>query len=165
MGANGRAVLTFSFFQLAAYPAANGTLQLVELDGNGVSAGVAKIQTGGPFTAASASGSYALNWTGTLNPNPNLGSPSEEDITGQLTADGNGSLGGTLDVNSFANIIQGLPLTASTYTVGGNGYGTASVNTSAATFNMHIYQADPNTVLFLDIDTNRVLVGIMQKQQ
>jgi hypothetical protein len=164
MGANGRALLGFSFLQLAAYPAANGTMELVELDGNGISAGLAKIQSGS-FSNGSVTGNFALNWTGTLNPN-GFSNPSEEDIVGQLSADGNGTLAGTLDVNSFGNnIIQGLPVAGSTYTMTGDGRGTASVNTSAASFNMQTYQADPNTVLFLDIDTTRVLVGLMQKQQ
>ena len=162
VGPNGRITMAFSAFQLVAYPAANGTLQIVEMDGSGVSSGMAKIQSGGPFTTASLSGNYALNWTGTLN--PNTFSQSEEDITGQLTADGNGNLSGTLDVNSASNLLQGLGLTTSTYTLlGSNGYGSAGINTSAATFNMHYYQADPNTVLFLDVDQTRVLVGLMQK--
>ncbi len=166
VGANGRALLTFSFLQVAAYPAYNGTLQLIELDGNGVSSGMAKVQTGAPFTTASLSGNFAFNWTGTLNPNSLGAFPTEEDITGQLTADGNGNLGGTLDVNSSSNLIQGLPIAASTYALqGSNGYGSAGVNTSAATFNMHYYQADANTALFLDIDNSRVLVGLARKQQ
>ncbi len=164
VGPNGRITFGAWIFQIVAYPAANGTLQLIEMDGSGVSSGMAKIQAAGPITTASLSGNYALNWTGTLN--PNTLSQSEEDITGQLTADGNGNLGGTLDVNSASNLIQGLPITTSTYTLlGNNGYGSAGINTNAATFNMHYYQADPNTVLFLDLDTTRVLVGLAQKQQ
>ena len=105
-----------------------------------------------------------MNWTGTLDPVPTFNTnPSEEDIVGQLTADGAGNLGGTLDVNSFANIIQGLPVSSSSYSMTGNGRGAASINTQAATFNMQLYQVDANNVLFLDADPTRVLVGLMQK--
>jgi len=45
------------------------------------------------------------------------------------------------------------------------GRGSASVNTATGTFAMQTYQIDPNTVLFLDADTNRVMVGIGEKQQ
>jgi hypothetical protein len=162
----GRSVLGFAFLQLAAYPAANGTLELVEIDGIRAASGMAKIQAA-TFSNASLSGNFALNWTGTLNPLPStFGSPSEEDITGQISSDGNGNLSGTLDVNAFgSNIIQGLPLGASTYTMGTDGRGSAAMNTSAASFTMQIYQADANTILFLDVDSTRVLVGLMQKQQ
>jgi hypothetical protein len=30
---------------------------------------------------------------------------------------------------------------------------------------MQTYQANPNTVLFQDVDNNRVVTGVMQKQQ
>jgi hypothetical protein len=49
--------------------------------------------------------------------------------------------------------------------MGTDGRGSAAVNSSAASFTMQMYQADPNTVLFLDVDSTRVLVGLMQKQQ
>jgi len=167
ISSTGRASLTINsgFFglTLAAYPAANGTWELVEMDGNGTTAGFAKLQTGS-FSTTSVSGAYALNWTGTLDPLPTFNTnPSEEDIVGQLTADGAGNLGGTLDVNSFANIIQGLPVSSSSYSMTGNGRGAASINTQAATFNMQLYQVDANNVLFLDADPTRVLVGLMQK--
>lgn len=166
MNSTGRALLGFSSLQVAAYPAANGTVELVEIDGIRAAVGMAKIQSGS-FGNASVSGNFALNWTGTLNPLPTaFSSPSEEDITGQLSGDGNGNFSGTLDINAFAsNVIQGVPLTASTFAMGGDGRGSAAVNTSAAAFNMQMYQADPNTVLFLDVDSTRVLVGLMQKQQ
>ena len=166
MSSTGRASLTFAFFNLAAYPAANGSAELVELDANGVSAGMAKAQANTSFSTASVSGMYAMNWAGTLNPAPSvLTFPSEEDITGQLTADGAGNLGGTLDVNSVSNILQGLPVSQSNYSMTGNGHGGATINTQVATFNMQLYQVDANTVLFVDTDPNRVMVGLMQKQQ
>jgi hypothetical protein len=46
-----------------------------------------------------------------------------------------------------------------------SGQGTASVNTGSGTFATQTYQIDGNTVLFLDVDNNRVLTGIAQKQQ
>ncbi len=167
ISSTGRASLTLntgSFgITLAAYPAANGTWQLIELDGNGTTTGAAKLQLGA-FSTGSVTGSYALNWTGTLDPVPSFSSsPSEEDIIGQVTADGAGNLGGTLDVNSIANILQGLSVSGSTYTMTGNGRGTATINTQAAGFNMQVYQVDANNLLFLDTDPQRVLVGVMQK--
>jgi hypothetical protein len=151
-------------FPLAFYPAANGTIELVNVGGNLVASGMAKAQSGGPFGLNSLAGNYAINFSGT-NLGNNLTGPSEEDISGQLTGDGAGNLTGVLDINNFGSIFQGVSLSASSYTMAPSGLGSASVNTATGTFAMQTYQIDPNTVLFLDVDPNRVMVGIGEKQQ
>ncbi len=151
-------------FPLAFYPAANGTIELVNVGGNLVASGMAKAQSGGPFGLQSLAGNYAINFSGT-NLGSNLTGATEEDISGRLTSDGAGNLTGVLDINNFGSIFQGLSLTASSYTMAPSGLGSASVNTATGTFAMQTYQIDPNTVLFLDADTNRVMVGIGEKQQ
>jgi hypothetical protein len=145
-------------FQLAMYPASNGTVQMIDIDGNSVVSGSANLQTGGPFGASSTNGNYALNFSGT-----NLSTGSEEDVTGVAAADGAGALTGTLDINNSGSLFQGAPLSSSSYTTGTDGRGSFIFNSSAATFNMQSYQVSPNTLLFLDIDQGRVLTGIMQK--
>jgi hypothetical protein len=145
-------------FQAAIYPAANRTAQVVNIDGNSVVSGSANAQIGGPFGVNSASGTFALNFTGT-----NLSSGLEEDLTGTLTADGAGNLTGTLDINNAGSLFQGVQITSSTYTMSTNGRGSAAIVTTPATFNLQTYQISPNTVLFLDIDQGRVLTGVMQK--
>jgi len=162
----GLATLTSSVvsFPLAFYPAANGALELVNVGGNLVVSGMAKAQSGGPFGVHSMAGNYAINFSGT-NLGSSFSSAVEEDISGQLSGDGAGNLSGALDINNFGSIFQGVPLSASRYTMTPSGRGTASLNTSTGTFAMQSYQIDVNTVLFLDADANRVLVGIGQKQQ
>jgi hypothetical protein len=145
-------------FQVAMYPAANGTIQVVNIDGNSVVSGSANVQTGGPFGVNSVNGTFALNLTGT-----NLSSGLEEDLTGTLAADGKGNLTGALDINNSGSLFQGVQITSSTYTMSTNGRGSAAIVTSPATFNLQTYQVSPNTVLFLDIDQGRVLTGVMQK--
>lgn len=147
-----------SSFQLAMYPAANGSVQLVNVDGNSVVSGSANRQTGAPFGPGSVSGNYALNFTGT-----NLSTGLEEDITGSLTADGAGGLSGTLDINNAGSLFQAVGLSSSTYSTGADGRGSFSLGSAAANFNLQSYQVDANTVLFLDIDQGRVLTGIAQK--
>jgi len=167
---NGRGILNITNtalgnLQFALYPAQNHTIELVEVDVTAVMSGMAKAQTGSPFAASSLVGSFAANFTGILSSGG--GTREEEDITGQLRADGAGNLTGTLDINTLATRTQGVSLSASTYTMpaDGQGRGTATVNIPGATFTMQTYQIDANTVLFLDIDSFRILVGIMQKQQ
>src|SRR5215813_2804582 len=145
-------------FQVAMYPAGNGTVHVVNIDGNSVVSGSANLQTRGPFGNNSANGTYALNFTGT-----NLSSGLEEDLAGSLTADGAGNLTGTLDINNAGSLFQGVPVASSTYTTTSNGRGSAAIVTSPASFSLQTYQVSPNTVLFLDIDQGRVLTGVMQK--
>ncbi len=145
-------------FQVAMYPAANGTVQLVGIDGNSVVSGSANAQTGGPFGVNSTRGNFALNFTGT-----NLSSGLEEDVTGALTADGAGNLSGSLDINNAGSLFQGVALGSSTYTMSSNGRGSAAMVTSPALLSLQTYQVNPNTVLFLDIHQGRVLTGVMQK--
>lgn len=162
MNSTGRGILrlTSQSLQFAFYAAANGSIQLVDVDGSVGISGTAQAQTGGPFAAGSISGNYAFNFSGT-----NLSSFGEEDITGQLIADGAGNLTGTMDVNNLGSITHNIAISSSSYTMGGDGRGTATINTLAASFAMQIYQVDKNTVLFLDVDNSRVLAGVMQKQQ
>jgi len=145
-------------FQVAMYPAANGTVQIINVDGNSVVSGSANAQIGGPFGVGTSNGNYALNLTGT-----NLSTGSEEDITGAVTADGAGALSGTLDINNAGSLFQGAALASSSYTTGSDGRGSFIFNSNAASFNMQSYQVSPNTVLFLDIDQGRVMTGVMQK--
>ena len=162
VNATGRGLLSLTTpaLQLAFYKAANGTVELVDVDGSLGVLGTALAQTGGPFRLDSISGRYALNFSGT-----NLSSFGEEDITGQLIADGTGGLSGTLDINNLGSIFQGLGISSSTYTMDSDGRGFATINASAGSFSMQTYQANPNTVLFQDVDNNRVVTGVMQKQQ
>jgi hypothetical protein len=157
VGSSGRGVATFGPFVLAFYPASNGTIELADISGGAVEIGSARKQSG-TLGTSSMSGSYAINFTGT-----NLSNGFEEDITGVLSPNGSGGLSGTLDINTLLSTTQGLPLTTSNYAIDSGGLGTITINTSLATFNMQAYQIDANTILLLDADSNRVLVGVMQK--
>ncbi len=154
---------------MAFYKAANGSIEAVNVGGNlgGVNfavGGMGKAQAGGPFGVQSMKGNYAVNFSGT-NLGGGFSGAGEEDLSGQLIGDGAGNLSGTLDVNNSGSIFQGVPLSGSTYTMTARGQGTASMNTGTGTFAMQSYQIDGNTVLFLDVDNNRVLTGIAEKQQ
>jgi hypothetical protein len=148
--------------QLALYPAQNRTIELVEIDLSATMSGMAEAQTGAPFGLSTVAGPFAVNFTGVINP---VGGPTEEDVTGQLNANGSGNLSGTLDINTLATRTQGATLANSSYTMAANGRGTAAINIPNATFNMQTYQIDASTVLFLDVDNFRVLTGVMHKQQ
>jgi hypothetical protein len=155
----GRGLATFGSIQLAFYPAAKGTLELAEIDVNGVSSGLARSQASGPFSNNSLSGSFVANFAGTNL----ISTGGEEDITGIINPDGAGHLSGTLDVNNSGVISQGLGLSGASYTIANTGRGTLQFNLSSSSFAMQMYQVDSNTALLLEVDGNRVMTGIMQK--
>jgi hypothetical protein len=158
VNSSGRGSLTFGALQFAFYVAANGTVELVELDASGITSGFARFQAAGPFGMSSLAGNFALNLSGT-----NLSGLSEEDIGGVFSANGAGGLTGTLDINNSGSLLQGVALRNSNYTMAVNGRGAANLNSSPANFAVQIYQVDANTALFLETDNRRVITGIIQK--
>jgi hypothetical protein len=173
ISSSGRGLATLSSslgsLPLAFYKAANGDVELVSLGGilGGINfsvGGMAKAQAGGPFGLQSMNGNYAVNFSGT-----NLGSgftgAGEEDISGQLSGDGAGNLSGVLDINNSGSIFQGVSLSTSSYSMTSSGRGTASLNAGGAAFALQTYQIDPGTVLYLDVDNNRIMTGIAEEQQ
>ena len=145
-GANGAAG-TFSF---AAYPSAGG-IELVEIDADGVTSGVAFSQTG---TAIAAGQGYGMNLTGS-------NSSSEEDDIAEFTTTSTG-LSGILDVNDQGQTNFGQKLTALySSDSSGNGRGVITKNNF---FNGVYYSVDGSTALFLETDQGQVGLGSIQTQ-
>lgn len=158
---------SFSFAAyLFNYIAADGSPStgavLLETDTNvGVGTGLAYSQTG----ATTPQGSFALNLAGV-----ELASAGEQDIEGQINSGNAGSVTGTLDINNIANsgkVISGQPL-ASVSTmpaVGLNGRGIPLILVEPfQTNNLSYYVIDDNTALLLEMDSSRVMTGMIARQ-
>lgn len=135
---------------------------LLETDTNvEVGTGVSYTQTG----ATTPQGSFALNLTGV-----NLGSSSEQDIEGQISAGSVGSLAGTLDINNVATngkLISGEPLTngSTIPTSGLNGRGNPLILAGKSqTDTLSYFVIDDNTALVLEMDSGRVMTGKIARQ-
>jgi hypothetical protein len=162
--ASGRGTATLNLsngqnLNLAFYPAANGSVQLLETDNLFSAAGQAFSQSGGPFGPQALVGSFAVNFNGVV-----LTTGLEEDIAGQIAGEQGGRLGGALDINNSLNTSSASA--DGTFSVSQNGKGalTANVPFVNAIFNLNTYTVDSNTTLILDVDNSRVLVGVMQRQ-
>jgi hypothetical protein len=143
----GGTVGTFSF---AAYPSLGG-IELVEIDGAGVTSGVAFSQSN---TAVAASQGYGMNVTGS-----NANGFAEDDIAEFVTT--NTGLSGIIDINdqgqtSFAQKLRG------SYSADSPATGRGIMNTSH--FNGAYYTVDASTVLFLEADSTQVGLGAFQTQ-
>ena len=152
---NGRGTVTLNgTIHLVAYPSMGG-VQLLEIDGNVVAAGVA-LQQSGPFSNASLSGNYGLNFSGV-----NLA--TEVDGVAQVLADGAGHFSGALDLNNGGALSSALALNGSN-SIAANGRGTATLQSSAGTQNVVLYMVSPNRALFIETDSSLVSVGEVDHQ-
>ena len=143
----GATVGTFSF---AAYPSVGG-IELVEIDGAGVTSGVAFTQSN---TAVAASQGYGMNVTGS-----NANGFEEDDIAEFVTT--NTGLSGIIDINDQGQTLFGQKLRGS-YSADSPATGRGIINTS--NFNGAYYTIDASTVLFLEADSTQVGLGAFQTQ-
>ena len=156
----GRSLLTVSSFDngninglgtytFAAYPSSAGTL-LVEVDGGGITSGVALAQTSTSFAAAQG---YGLNLSAT-----NMTAGLEEDDIAEFTSTASG-FSGLIDFNDQGTLTpnQSLSGTYASLTPG-------RYSLTSSTFNGAFYTVDGSTVLFLEADTDQIGTGLFQVQ-
>jgi hypothetical protein len=164
--AGGRSVLTLSNFingglngalasyAFAAYPfTSNGVtgLQLLEIDGAGVTSGAAFVQTG---TTLAGSQGYGLNLSA-FN-----GGGFEEDDIAEFTTTSSG-FSGLLDFNQQGSTGFQQPLNGSYTAADSTGRGTF---TTTKFFNGNFYVVDSSTLLILETDNNQVGLGVVELQ-
>ncbi|MFY9531331.1 MAG: Ig domain-containing protein [Candidatus Acidiferrales bacterium] len=156
--ANGRGSMTFNVSGNSNTTAASTYLLTLDSDGNGRfiesdssglrGTGILKKQSSTSFAAASLIGNYAFELAGFD------ASKKRSVIVGTISADGNSSLsGGELDSNDAGstNLVPGVN---GSYSVSGNGRGTASVFLGGMTqLNFVIYVVSSTDVFFISSDT------------
>lgn len=123
--------------------------------GGGSSGGANPIN--GPFNNASLSGTYAFTFSG-VNQAGFLA------VAGSFQANGSGTItGGTVDVNSGTGIFTNQSITGS-YNVHNNGQGTATLTSSAATFNIDFVLISNQHALVIRFDNNSTASGSIDLQ-
>lgn len=105
-------------------------------------------------------GSYATRQFGYFISALGIQPGNSTSVSGQISADGNGTLAGTLDINDPSGVFPGLTLQG-TYTVGSVAPGrtTVSITTSEGTRNYIAYVVSPTQVLLLETDSNLTAGG------
>jgi len=144
---NAAAVGSYTF---AAYPSSGG-IQLVEIDGNGVTAGVAFAQSS---TSLASGQGYGLNLAAANN------SGVEEDDIAEFTTN-SGVLTGIIDLND-----QGQPSFnqrfSGNYTLDSPATGRGVLTSNM--FNGAFYVVDGSNVLFIETDSSQLGTGAFQVQ-
>jgi hypothetical protein len=137
------------------YPSTGG-LQLLGFDTTSVTSGTAFAQTGAPFSTGSINGTFGLNHSG-------QNGSGEVDAIAQFSANGSGSLTGSLDLNQAGLISPGLALSGN-YSAAANGRGTATLNSVAGPMNITFYMASNSRVVFIESDSFQISAGTFLKQ-
>jgi hypothetical protein len=128
----------------------------------------------GTFSAASLAGQYAINWSGV-----NLVNAFEEDFVGVLpisSATSNNISGGVLDFTELGDGKIFTDITANGFlTLQGDGSQggaqgnalqlTTSSSAPSTTFNFRAYVINNNTILIVGVDSQRVTLGTLIRQQ
>ena len=136
---------------------------VLELDEFGITSGFAYTQAAGPFSLTSFNGPYGLNST-LFDPTGEI----EYDVTGQLLADGQGNLLGTLDLNEEFHPDPGESV-AGSYSSNASGRFTGSVSFNTIevgplTLQLSYYVVSPTEVVIIETDTTAVMRGLLQLQ-
>ena len=133
----------------------------LDLRTNAVGGGNTYAQSSAVTSNAAWAGSYATKQFGYFLANGVVLLGNSTSVSGQISADGNGTLAGTLDFNDPTSVFTGQTLQG-TYSVGmvAPGRTTVAITTSAeGTRNYVAYIVDQTRVLLLETDSNLVSSG------
>src|ERR1022692_3808763 len=154
-------------FVFAVYPSSGGG-QVLEIDSFGLLQGALYSQSATSFTG---SGGYALNLTG-----QNTGPGGEVDDIAQFNAGtpdtsftGPQNMTGSLDENDLGSLLTTTSSLKGIYVpdTAPDGRGSISSTNSGTLlggFTLQYYVVDSSTVVFIDVDSAQVAVGIFQAQ-
>ena len=163
VASNGRGTATINTVRgtstFAFYVVDSTHIKLVETDTtSSLSLGGEAFRQTGPFSNASANGSFAFTLAGA-----DLLSAGPFAAGGILTADGAGTItSGTEDFNDAGLVTTNVGLTGS-YGIAANGRGTLSIVTGSGTFNFIIYPSSAG-ILVLETDINFLTEGTALQQ-
>ena len=147
----GRGTITIPNHSYVMYMISAGNAVLQETTASTVAQGLLTQTQGG----ASLSGSYGLALTG------QNASKQEEDVVGQLNANGTGNVTtASLDINNFGTLTTGQTAIG-TYTPVASGRTTVLLN---PTRNLVLYFVSPTQAYALDTDTTGAAIGSLDKQ-
>jgi hypothetical protein len=133
----------------------------LDLRTNAIGGGNVYAQGSAVTTNAAWAGSYATLQFGYFIAGGVISPGNSSSVSGQISADGNGALAGTLDINDPTNVFTGLTLQG-TYNVGTVAPGRTTVaitTTTEGTRDYIAYIVSPTQVLLLEVDSNLTAGG------
>jgi hypothetical protein len=151
--------------EFAAYPTAQGTVLLLELDTIANAGGVAALQSATPATF-SGNVTFRLAGQGIIHNNIAL---IQGDASGQVNFLGTVASTGNLDINRFNAVYSGDPVNTTTTTIVapstlGRGTAVISGTNPNVTYNLAYYTVNANTALVWSTDVTRNAIGAIVQQ-
>jgi hypothetical protein len=154
--------------EFIAYPTAQGSAVLLEVDPIAIAGGVAFLQSTTP-TTFTGDIALSLNGQGLIHNSP---ASIQGDTSGQVdfglvsTAT---TSGGFLDVNKFSAVFAGDPVNVPTTTITspatlGRGTAVVAAMNPSVTYNLVYYLINGNTALIFDSDATRNMTGFALQQ-
>jgi hypothetical protein len=141
-------------------------VQIIQFEVGATASGEMVSQAPSVFNDAGLSGTYTFNFSGVSS-----GSAAES-MVGEFFADGLGGINlktspqaGEMDVNDGVTLTHLFIQNTSTYSIGADGRGTATLVTSGPTLNFNFYMVSANAAKFIERDSISVLTGNASKQQ
>jgi hypothetical protein len=143
------------------YPQASGIADALEIDGAQTTSGRAFLQASNASASSLFQGTYATSIAG-----QDFVNPGEIDASGVLSPNGGSAVAGALDINDAGTIarsatFQGTYLATTPATRKSGGFSTSSAALNAG--QLVYYVIDANHALILELDSNRVVTGVMEK--
>jgi hypothetical protein len=162
--ASGRTTFTWTALdgphQFVFYPAATNALNVLQLDTTSASGpGLSQRLSG--FSNAAFTGNFAAQ----LNGIDFSGSAGPISAIGLLIPNGGSAVSGVLDVNDNGSVTAAS--INGSYLFDTTARATMTLNSSSSQFRtaqIILYGADTNSGVFIELDSNRVITGTMQKQ-
>lgn len=147
--------------KFVVYPQATGIADALEIDGVQTTSGRMYTRSASADAGSSFQGTYSSALAGI-----DFVSPGEIGITGTLTPNGGSAISGSLDINDAGTIVRGATLQGSyvSSTPAGRKAGSWTTSSGSLAQGQFVYYVvDTKHALVLELDSNRVISGIMEK--
>lgn len=140
---------------LVGYPSTGG-IQLLDIDSSTVASGVALSQTRN-FSNSTLNGHYGASLSGE-------DTSRQFGLIAELSANGGGRLGGSLNLNDGGTLARAVNLSGS-YAFTSDGRATGILTTASGTRNLIFYAVDSTQALFVEADANQIGQGVLALQK
>ena len=153
VAASGRGTATIDTFPYVFYMVSPSQAYFMNIDANAVLTRTIQSQPAIQFSTSSFQGNFNLLLDG-----ENLINTNVLAMSGQMFADGAGTLTGNEDVNDGGILSANVPLNG-TYSVDVDGRGTGSINGPNGTLTLHFYMVSFDSAVFVETDSNNDQIG------
>jgi hypothetical protein len=150
--------------EFVAYPTAQGSALMMEVDTIAIAGGTAALQTATP-AVLTGNLSFRLGGQGIIH---NAIASIQGDVSGQVQFAGTAS-GGKIDINKFNAVYPGDPINIATTTIvspsaPGRGTAVIAATNPNVTYNIVYYVIDADTAFIFSSDATRNMVGAVLEQ-